>query len=141
MKFPFNKFTNNLVFFLILSLVLLSYFVFFRYKEGAWSKIGKSIKIPQPANSNSRTISSGSSTTRLPTYSVISFSSTPTIVPPSCNLMTNDQCSQNFGFCMWDNITSECLNKLDCTNLNQTSCSKQNYCAWNSSINKCSVKM
>ena len=118
MKFPFNKFTNNLVFFLILSLVLLSYIVFFRYKEGARS-----------------------STTQLPTYSVISFSSTPTIVPPACNLMTNDQCSQNYGFCMWDNITSECLNKLDCTNLNQTSCSKQNYCAWNSSINKCSVKM
>jgi hypothetical protein len=114
MKFPFNKFTNNLVFFLILSfIIIIYYFFFFRYKEGA----------------TSTTI-----------YSVQTYSSTPTIVPPACNLMTNDRCSQNSGFCMWDSLTSGCLNKFDCTNLNQTTCSKQNYCTWNSSINKCSVK-
>jgi hypothetical protein len=109
MKIPSNRFTYNLVFFLILCFIILSYIVFFRYKEGA-------------------------------TYSVKTYTSTPTIVPPACNLMTNDRCSQNSGFCMWDSLTSGCLNKLDCANLNQTTCSKQNYCTWKSSINKCSVK-
>lgn len=139
MKFPFNKFTNNLVFFLILSFIILSYVVFFRYKEGAF---GISInKQKQSTNSNSSsTTTNTQTTTTTPTYSVKTYTSTPTIVPPSCNLMTNDQCSQNSGFCMWDSVTSGCLNKLDCTNLNQTTCSKQNYCVWNSSINKCSVK-
>ena len=146
MKIPSNKFTYNLVFFLILCFIILSYLVFFRYREGAFSNFGKSIKIPQQSNSNSSsssnsgTISSGSSTARLPTYTIKTFSKTPTIVPPTCNLMAIDQCAQNSGFCIWDSITTGCLNKLDCTNLNQTICSKQNYCTWNSSINKCSVK-
>ena len=131
MKFPSNKFTNNLVFFLILSFIIICFFIFFRYKEGAWFK---SHSTPQSSTS------SNPSTTSTTTYSVVSLSSTPTIVPPSCNLMMNDQCSQNSGFCTWDNIISECLNKLDCTNLNETTCSKQNYCVWNSSINKCSGK-
>ena len=112
MKIPSNKFTYNLVFFLILCFIILSYIVFFRYKEGATT----------------------------PTYTIKTFSKTPTIVPPTCNLMAIDQCAQNSGFCIWDSITTGCLNKLDCTNLNQTICSKQNYCTWNSSINKCSVK-
>jgi hypothetical protein len=121
MKIPSNKFTNNLVFFLILSfIIIIFYFFFFRYKEGAWGS-SKSKQVEQ-------------------TQSAQTYYSTPTIVPPACNVMTNDRCSQNSGFCMWDNITSGCLNKLDCTNLNQTTCSKQNYCTWNSSINKCSVK-
>jgi hypothetical protein len=136
MKFPFNKFTNNLVFFLILCfIIIICYSLFFRYKEGAFGiSINKQIKQTQSTNSNS------SSTSTIPTYSVHTYSSTPTIVPPSCNLMTYEQCAENSGFCMWDSLTSGCLNKLDCTNLNQTTCSKQNYCKWNSSINKCSVK-
>jgi hypothetical protein len=171
MKIPSNKFTNNLVFFLILSfIIIIFYFSFFRYKEGAWGRtirkqvkqpkstntnnrnssssstlidwgrtIRKQVKQPQSTNTNNRN-SSSSSTLMTPTYSVETYSSTPTIVPPACNLMTNDRCSQNSGFCMWDSLTSGCLNKFDCTNLNQTTCSKQNYCTWNSSINKCSVK-
>jgi hypothetical protein len=140
MKFPFNKFTNNLVFFLILSFIILSYVVFFRYKEGAWGRtISKQVKQTQSTNTNNRN-SSSSSTLMTPTYSVQTYTSTPTIIPPSCNLMTYEECGQKSGSCMWDNITSGCLNKLDCMNLNQTNCSKQNYCAWNSSINKCSIK-
>jgi hypothetical protein len=151
MKFPFNKFTNNLVFFLILSfIIIIFYFFFFRYKEGAWGSSSKSNLVEQSLKQVEQSLKqveqtqstnrNSSSTSTNPTYSVQTYSSTPTIVPPACNLMTYEQCAENSGFCMWDSLTSGCLNKLDCTNLNQTTCSKQNYCTWNSSINKCSVK-
>lgn len=141
MKFPYIKFTNNLVFFLILCFIILSYVVFFRYKEGAFGiSKNKQIKQNQSTNSNSSRTTITQTTTPTPTYSVQTYSSTPTIVPPSCNVMSENQCYQNSGYCMWDNITSRCLNKLDCVNLSQANCSKQNYCLWNSSINKCSIK-